>query len=222
MPQHPTDLTVHDEFWRPKVVYGMATVCLLLGLALGYLLRGSESPAAKAGPPTEPKTAEAVAQSTGMPSLEQMKAMANRKVEPLLAKLKSDPKNKDLLIEIASFYKSAHLFKEAAGYLDRALQSDPKNIAIRTEMASCLYFDGNVDGALATLQESLRENPKDANSLFNLGLIRWKGKNDAAGAIAAWKELLKTNPKLDKKPIVERMIAEAEGKSGSQSLQQPD
>jgi cytochrome c-type biogenesis protein CcmH/NrfG len=157
-----------------------------------------------------------------MPSLEPMKAMANRKVEPLLAKLKSDPKNKDLWIEIASFYKSAHLFKEAADSLDRALQSDPKNIAIRTEMASCLYFDGNVDGALAALQESLRENPRDANSLFNLGLIRWKGKNDAAGAIAAWRELLRTNPKLDKKPIVERMLAEAEGKSGSQSLHQPD
>ena len=222
MPQHPTDLPVHDEFWRPRVVYGMATVCLLLGLALGYLLRGSESPAANAGSPTEPKTAQASAQSAGMPSLEQMKAMANRKVEPLLAKLKSDPKNTDLLIEIASFYKSAHLFKEAAEYLDRALQSDPKNIAIRTEKASCLYFDGNVDGALAALQESLRENPKDANSLFNLGLIRWKGKNDAAGAITAWRELLRTNPKLDKKPIVERMIAEAEGKSGSQSLQPPD
>ena len=148
-----------------------------------------------------------------MPSLEQMKAMADRKVEPLLAKLKSDPRNKDLLIEIASFYKSAHLFKDAAAYLDRASQIDPKNIAIRTEMASCLYFDGNVDGALSALQESLHQNPKDANALFNLGMIRWKGKKDASGAIAAWKELLKTNPHLDKKPVVERMIAEAQGKA---------
>jgi len=140
----------------------------------------------------------------------------------LLAKLKSDPKNKDLLIEIASFYKSAHQFKDAAGYLDRALQIDPKNVAIRTEMASCLYFDGNVDGALSALEESLHQKPTDANTLFNLGLIRWKGKNDAAGAIAAWKELLKTNPKLDKKPIVEHMIAEAQGKSSSLPAQQPN
>jgi cytochrome c-type biogenesis protein CcmH/NrfG len=80
-------------------------------------------------------------------------------------------------------------------------------------MASCLYYDGNVDGALALLQESLKQNPADANSLFNLGMIRWKGKKDASGAIAAWKELLKTNPHLDKKPVVERMIAEAQGKA---------
>ncbi len=214
MPQDPTDLTVHDEFWRPTVVYGMATVCLLLGLAIGYLLRGSESRTAVASSPTHTSTPDPRASGlTQTPSLEQMKSMADRKVEPLLAKLKSDPKNKDLLIEIASFYKSAHQFKDAAAYLDRALQIDPKNIAIRTEMASCLYFDGNVDGALSALQESLQQNPKDANALFNLGLIRWKGKKDAAGAIAAWKELLKTNPKLEKKPIVERMIAEAQGES---------
>jgi len=222
MPQHPRDLTVHDEFWRPKVVYGMATVCLLLGLAIGYLLRGSESPAAKVRPAVQPSPADSSAHRSQMPSLEQMKEMADRKVEPLLAKLKSAPKNKDLLIEIASFYKSAHQFKDAAGYLDRALQIDPKNVAIRTEMASCLYFDGNVDGALSALEESLHQKPTDANTLFNLGLIRWKGKNDAAGAIAAWKELLKTNPKLDKKPIVEHMIAEAQGKSSSLPAQQPN
>ena len=212
MPQDPAALPVHDEFWRPKVVYGMATVCLLLGLAVGYLLRGS-APASKVSSPTQSNPADASAQGSEMPSLEQMKAMVDRKVEPLLKQLKSEPRNKDLLIEIASFHKSAHLFKDAAAYLDRALQVDPKNTAIRTEMASCLYFDGNVDGALSALQESLRQNPKDANTLFNLGLIRWKGKNDAAGAIAAWKELLKTNPNLEKKPIVERMIAEAQGKS---------
>jgi len=63
---------------------------------------------------------------------------------------------------------------------------------------------------LAQLQQSLTYEPKDANALFNLGMIRWKGKNDPAGAVAAWQELLKTNPKLGRKPIVEQMIAEAQ------------
>ena len=40
-------------------------------------------------------------------------------------------------------------------------------------------------------------------------MIRWKGKKDAPGAIAAWQELLKVHPNLDRRPIVERMIAEA-------------
>jgi cytochrome c-type biogenesis protein CcmH/NrfG len=145
--------------------------------------------------------------------------MAERKVDPLLAQLKSDPNNKELLLRVAYFYKSAHQFKDAAAYFDRDLQLDPKNTAVRTEMASCLYYDGNVDGALAALQESLKQTPTDANSLFNLGMIRWKGKQDASGAIAAWKELLKTNPNLDKKPVVERMIAEAQSGRTDQSVQ---
>ena len=210
MPQDPTDLPVHDEFWRPTVVYGMATVCLLLGLAIGYLLRGSESRTAAA-----PSAGQSVPsdRSAQLPSIEQMKTMADKKVDPLLAQLKADPKNKDLLLQIAYLYKSAHQFKDAAAYLDRALQVDPNNIAAQTEMASCLYYDGNIDGAISALESALKLKPHDANSLFNLGMIRWKGKQDASGAIAAWKELLKTNPKLEKKPIVEQMIAEAQGKS---------
>jgi cytochrome c-type biogenesis protein CcmH/NrfG len=205
---------VHDEVWRPKVVYGMATVCLLLGLAIGYLLRGSESHAAAASSVSRPSVPPAPASgSMQMPSLEQMKTMADKKVEPLLSKLKSDPKNKDLLLQIAFFYKSAHQFKDAASYFDRALQLDPKNTSAKTEMASCLYYDGDVDGAVAALESALRTKPDDPNSLFNLGVIRWKGKKDASGAISAWKELLRTNPNLDKKAIVEGMIAEAQGKS---------
>ncbi|HST11876.1 MAG TPA: tetratricopeptide repeat protein, partial [Terriglobales bacterium] len=141
------------------------------------------------------------------------KTMADKKVEPFLAQLKTDPKNKDLLLKVAFFYKSAHQFKDAASYFDRTVQLDPKNTTAQTELASCLYYDGNVDGAIAALEFVLKTKPDDPNSLFNLGMIRWKGKKDASGAITAWKELLRTNPNLDKKPIVERMIAEAQGKS---------
>jgi cytochrome c-type biogenesis protein CcmH/NrfG len=186
----------------------MAATCLLLGLAVGFLLRGSESQARASNVATKGLVPEP-AVAAQMPTLEQMKHMADKQVAPLLEQLNKDPKNKDLLMKAAYSYKSAHQFKDAAAYFDRALQVDPNNVAVRTEMASCLYYDGNVDGALAQLDEALKISPKDANSLFNLGVIRWKGKKDAAGAIHAWQELLQTNPNLDRKPIVERMIAEA-------------
>ena len=197
-----------SALWQPKLVYGMAATCLLLGLAVGFLLRGSESQARASNVATKGLVPEPPV-AAQMPTLEQMKHMADKQVAPLLEQLNKDPKNKDLLMKAAYSYKSAHQFKDAAAYFDRALQVDPKNVAVRTEMASCLYYDGNVEGALAQLDEALKISPKDANSLFNLGVIRWKGKKDAAGAIHAWQELLQTNPNLDRKPIVERMIAEA-------------
>ena len=97
------------------------------------------------------------------------------------------------------------------------MQVDPKNVPIRTQLASCLYYNGDVDGAISQLQQALRYDPKDANSLFNLGLIKWQGKQDNKGALAAWQLLLKTNPQLsaDRKATVQKLMADAQmqGKS---------
>jgi len=46
------------------------------------------------------------------------------------------------------------------------LQVKPKDVAIRTELASCLFYDGDADGAISQLQQGLHYDPKDANSLF--------------------------------------------------------
>jgi cytochrome c-type biogenesis protein CcmH/NrfG len=64
----------------------------------------------------------------------------------------------------------------------------------------------------------LKSDPKNVNALFNLGMIRYKGKNDAAGAISAWRELLKNNPNLDRKPVDEKMIAEAQAAGAAGKL----
>jgi len=203
--------------WEAKHVYVMATVCLVVGLAVGYFFRGSES-----AQPLTATSAEPTPSSGGwptmngagvqkMPSLEQMKEMAEKQAASLQAKLKNDPKNASLLIQIGDIYKQTHQFKEAASYYEKSLAIDPKNVAIRTDMASCLYYNGDADGALAQLQQSLEYDPNDANTLFNVGMIKWKAKKDKTGAVAAWRDLLKRNPNLDgrRKATVEKMIADA-------------
>jgi len=131
--------------------------------------------------------------------------------------LKSDPNNSDLLIQVGNIYIAIHQFKEAASYYKKSLQVDPKNVAIRTELASCLYYDGDVDGAISQLQQSLHYDPKDANSLFNLGMIKWQGKQDKKGAVEAWQLLLKFNPELspERRAKVQKLMADMQmqGKS---------
>ena len=197
--------------WKTSQVYAMAVVCLLVGLALGYLFRGSASRAAQPSPAPVASSAAAGTQPQ-MPSLEDMKHMADKQAEPLLTKLKTDPNNALLLNQIGTIYKATHQFKEAARYYQKALDSDPKNLAARTDLASCLFYEGDADGALQQLQQSLRNDPKDANSLFNLGIIRLQAKNDPNGAVTAWQQLLKLNPTLaeDKKAAVEKLIAQAQ------------
>ncbi|MGO9403152.1 MAG: tetratricopeptide repeat protein [Terriglobales bacterium] len=135
--------------------------------------------------------------------------MSDEQTAPLLERLKSDPDNAELLDQIAKTYLSTHQFKEAATYFDRVLRLDPNNVAVRTEMASCMYYDGDVDGAISQLQQSLHYKPKDANSLFNLGKIKWDGKQDGKGALAAWQELLNSNPQLsaERKAEVQKLMA---------------
>jgi len=206
--------------WRTTQVYAMAGICLVIGLALGYLFRGSASRpdstlqgAAMAAPAAAPAGTQ-----SHMPTLDDMKRMADKQAEPLLAKLKTDPNNSELLNQIGMLYKATHQFKEAAGYFQKAIDADPKNVAARTDLASCLFYQGDADGAIQQLQQSLSYDPKDANSLFNLGMIRLQAKNDPSGAVTAWQQLLKLNPKLadDKKAAVQKLIAQARKPKASQ------
>ena len=196
-------------------VYAMAVICLIAGLGIGYLMRSSvlAVPHAEHAAITPPHGA--------MPpghSLEQWKQMSDQKAAPLLEKLQTNPNDASLLAQVAALYHTTHRFKEAAEYYTRAVNTDPKNVALRTRLASSLYRGGDVDGAIAQLNAALNDSPRDANALYDLGMIKLQGKGDSRGAVAAWQRLLKTNPDLspDRKAVVLKVMAGAMQMMGDQ------
>jgi cytochrome c-type biogenesis protein CcmH/NrfG len=219
MPTNANSIVVAaPSTWPVRQVVIMSAVFLLIGLAIGYFFLSARvlpAPAtANVPPPANPPVHGTSMGTHPVPTMDQMKQMAAVQTSALVEKLKTDPTNASLLIQVAAIYKSSHQFKDAADYYGHAFKIDPKNVNARTEMASCLYYSGDVEGAMSELKQSLKDNPQDPNSLFNLGLIKWKGKNDPAGAIATWQELLKSNPNLDRKQIVDQMIADAKASEG--------
>ena len=200
--------------WQSWQVYVMAAVCLLVGVLVGYLVRGSAPVASTQAPATQTAPGAPAAAQQKVPTLDDMKRMADKQAEPLLAKLKADPNNADLLNQVGNIYRMTHQFQTAATYYQKSLDLNPKNVGPRTDLASCLYYQGDVDGAIAQLEKSLTYDPKHAGTLLNLGLIRWKGKNDSAGAIASWQKLLKLYPNYEHKDTVEKLIAEAKTQPG--------
>jgi cytochrome c-type biogenesis protein CcmH/NrfG len=150
--------------------------------------------------------------------MEELKRIADKQTAPLLEKLRTDPNNTAVLVQVGAIYHTTHQFKLAAAYYGKAVQIEPRNVSFRTKLASSLYRSGDADGAITQLNQALTYNPKDANSLFDLGMVKLQGKKDGKGALAAWQLLLKSNPQLseDRKATVVRLMAQVMTMLGDQ------
>jgi len=204
------------EQWTSVQAYVLAVICLLVGIAGGWLIRGSQSPApATAETPGASAPAPAMANpGTQIPSPAEMRKMADTQAGPLLEKLKADPANAGLLASIGDIYYDAQQYPTAIDYYQRALKVEPANTGVRTDMATAIWYTGNADGAIAEFQKSLSYEPNKANTLFNLGIVEWQGKMDIDKAVATWQKLLDKNPNYEGKDKVLELIAQAKKHSG--------
>jgi cytochrome c-type biogenesis protein CcmH/NrfG len=211
-----TNRATSSEQWTSVQAYVLAVICLLVGIAGGWFIRGSKSPAVAPGemasvPAPAVGAANAGAQT---PTPAQMQKMADTQAGPLIEKLKADPTNAGLLANIGNIYYDAHQFPTAVDYYQRALKAEPANTNVRTDMATAYFYIGNVDAAIAELQKSLSYSPNQVNTLFDLGFVEWQGKMDVDKAVAAWQKLLDTNPNYEGKGKVLELMAQAKKHSG--------
>ncbi|MGA3212601.1 MAG: tetratricopeptide repeat protein [Terriglobales bacterium] len=197
-PSHP------QTAWTSVQAYVLAVVCLLLGVALGYLFRGSASPVAGTA---EASASSVSSMSQGNPvqsqvSPEQQKAMVEQAVAPLLATLKATPDDFNTIMKVANLYYDGGQYSEAVKYYQVALKSQPQNADLLTDLGTAIWYMGDADGAIAEYQAALKYQPGHPGTLFNLGIVRWQGKMDPKGAVQAWEELLQRNPDYPQKQQV--------------------
>ena len=137
-----------------------------------------------------------------------LKEMADTHAAPLLDQLRSNPQSPDLLTSIGNVYYDAQQYPLAVEYYTRALKLKPSDAAVRTDMATAYWYMGNADAAITEFNQALVFEPTNPNTLFNLGIVKWKGKMDASGAVDAWRKLLAANPNYEGKDKVEQMLAD--------------
>lgn len=196
------------ESWSNRQAYTLAVVCLLVGLAAGWLVRGSQS-----APATSPAATASPAASEGagtQPSPEQLLQMADKQAAPLLQQLKSQPDDAALLARIGNLYYDVQQYPRAIEYYERSLKLQPANADVRTDLATAYWYLGNPDAAIAQFNKALSYEPNKPNTLFNLGLVQWQGKMDIKTAVATWQKLLDTNPNYEAKDKVKELITQAE------------
>jgi cytochrome c-type biogenesis protein CcmH/NrfG len=197
--------------WSSVQVYTLSAICLLIGVTMGYLFRGSTAPKAPAAVQTQMSAGSSAAGMPGAPAQptpEAMKRMADKQVEPLLAQLEKNPKDTDTMAKVAHYYIVAGQFNDAAKYYEMESAVKP-SADVLTQLSGAYYYGGSGDKAIDTLNRALQLDPKSANALYNLGMLKWQVKGDTKGAIECWEKLLKENPNHPKRAQVEKMIARA-------------
>lgn len=205
-----------SQSWTSTQAYIMAVLCLVVGCAVGYLLRGSvggsSAPAPAAATTEQPQgmPPAGMGQQQQMPTPEQMKAMADKQAAPLLEQLKSKPDNAAVLAQVGNVYYDAQTYPVAIEYYQKALAIDPKNAAVRTDMATAMFYSGDFDHAIAEFDHALKDDPKNGNALFNRGIAKWQGKMDVKGAVADWQLLLKEDPNYEQADKVKMFIEQAQ------------
>ena len=194
--------------WTSAQAYMLSVICLLVGVAVGYLVRGS-APSQVANAQPAPAGMQAPS-ATQQPTPEQLRQMAETQAQPLLAQLKTDPNNANLLYQIGNLYYDAQQYPDAEKYYQDALRINPKETNVRTDLGTAYHLMGQPDQAIREYDEVLKVDSKHANALFNEGMVKWQDKMDMNGALADWKRLLETNPDFPQRDRVQQMIAQVQ------------
>jgi len=197
--------------WRSVQVYTLSAICLLIGVTMGYLVRGSTAGKTPSTPPAATgggNPASGIPLGSDQPNADSMKRMAEKQVAPLLEQLKSNPNDPEILAKIAHYYMVASQFNDAAVYYEKTVAVKP-TAEYLTGLANAYYYAEKTDKAMENLNRALQTDPTFADALYNLGVIKWQVKGDTKGAVEAWEKLIKTNPKHPQLDQVKKMIARA-------------
>jgi cytochrome c-type biogenesis protein CcmH/NrfG len=201
--------TAERGSWTGTQAYILAVFCLVLGVAPGYLFRGSASPALETTVASRANDSAASPSTQAQVTPAQQKEMLNQSVAPLLETLKTNPDDVDTIVKVGNLYYDGQQYQEAVKYYRLAAKNQPKNADLLTDLGTSLWYTGDADGAIAEFQKALKYQPDHPGTLFNLGIVRWQGKSDPKGAVEAWEELLQKNPNYPQKQQLQEYIEKA-------------
>ncbi len=212
-----TNQSSTQKLWNSTQAFAVAGLSLAIGIAVGFYVHRSQTPASSAMAPA-PQVVETASTgavppltTTALPSPAQLKQAADQQAAPMLEQLKTQPQNVDLLIGLGNIYYDAKQYPSAIDYYSKALKIRPEDTSVRTDMGTAYWYSGNADSAIAEFKKTLTYDPNKADTLFNLGIVEMQGKKDAPAALSAWQKLLDTNPNYPNKENVLQLMAQAKG-----------
>lgn len=200
--------------WTTTQAYTLGVVCLAAGLAIGYLLRGSDlgtssTPPSSSSAPASSSSANFPMPGNAMNLPAQTAEAVDKTAAPMIAEFQTHPQDASLATRIGNLYDDAKLYPKAIEYYEKSVKLSPNNVDVLTDLGTAYFYNSNPDEALKYFDRALKVRPNYPQTLFNMGIVKWQGKNDIKGATAAWNQLLQTNPNYPEKQKVEDLLAQA-------------
>jgi cytochrome c-type biogenesis protein CcmH/NrfG len=199
-----TEQSQRGLIWGNERVFLLAFGCLVVGLVLGYLIRGEGG--AQAPTAALPSQVARPQQLTA----QQKSVLASQQAAPLVQRLRDDPHNPELLAQIGNIYYDAKQFGKAIEYYRKSLDLRPTDSNVGTDLGTAYFYSGDTEAAIAQFDDVLKRSPTHANALLNLGIVKWRGHGDTTGAAEAWQRLLDTNPSYPQRSEVEQLLKQVQ------------
>ncbi len=136
------------------------------------------------------------------------------KINDLEAKLKTNPDDISLILQLAHTQNDAGFFSKAIENYNKYLEKNPKDADARVDMGVCYYNLGNYPAAISEMEKALKYQPNHQIGNLNLGIV-----NLAAGNLKQSKEWLEKavaiNPNSDAGKRAEELLKSHENNGGN-------
>jgi cytochrome c-type biogenesis protein CcmH/NrfG len=168
-----------------SIVFAVAGMCF--GVILGWVI-GAQQGSRQTAPAAAAAPAAAQGAAAQAPPLDEAK------VQALMTVIKNDPKNAGAAVQLANTYFDAERYTDAIKWYEESLRLDPKNPDASTDLGISYYYSGQTDRALQQFEASLAIDARHTKTMLNKGIVLAFGKQDLAGAEAAWKQVIELAP----------------------------
>jgi cytochrome c-type biogenesis protein CcmH/NrfG len=171
---------------RDSLVFAVAGT--FFGLLVGWMIGSQQGSAPRPG--ADPAEAGRAAQ----PAAQAPAALDEAKVRALRETADRNPGDAATRAMLGNLYFDAERYDDAIKWYEESLRVDARNPNVSTDLGVSYYYVNQPDRALKQFEHSLSVDPAHTKTLLNVGIVRAFGKQDLAGAAAAWQRVLELAP----------------------------